>query len=81
VSGRNGAPSGTAISRRAFLVGAGATGLMLGLSRLRACEGVPRTPTGPAGPRERISAIAFDDYTDLYRQQWTWDRVAKAPTT
>jgi len=66
-----------AISRRGFLVGAGvgATGLALGLYAL-----TPRSKPGlvyPAASRFPVDPIAYDDWSDLYREAWRWDHIAK----
>ena len=69
------------ISRRKFLIGAGAgaTGLALGLDHLRPrgadALGAPPVPTVAAGP------IAYRDWEDVYRTRWTWDRIAKGTHT
>ncbi|MBW2402076.1 MAG: twin-arginine translocation signal domain-containing protein, partial [Deltaproteobacteria bacterium] len=65
-----------AISRRGFLVGAGlgATGLALGLHALRPKPGL----VYPDPIKLRVDSVAYDDWRDLYREKWTWDRVAKS---
>ena len=65
------------VSRRAFLIGAGAgaTGLALGLYALR-----PKPRPGLTYPdtiKSLVDQISYGDWTDLYRENWTWDRVAK----
>jgi len=64
-----------AISRRGFLIGAGAgaAALTLGLYKLRPKQGLtyPPVPTSAAQP------ISYGDWTDTYRAKWTWDRVVK----
>src|SRR5512139_1527250 len=70
----------TQLSRRSFLIGAGAGALTLslGLSHLQprgniALAAAPATPaTGPT---------PYRDWTDVYRERWTWDRVAKGTHT
>ncbi len=65
------------ISRRALLVGAGvgATGLALGLysPRQKPRQGL----TDPDTIRFSVDRITYDDWSDFYRESWTWDRVAK----
>ncbi len=66
------------ISRRTFLLGAGAGALTLSLSQLHlGCQSpettvatAPETGAAPALPEYR-------GWEDLYHQRWTWDRVAK----
>jgi len=62
-----------AITRRSFLEGAAVLTLSLGHLTLRPAE---------AGAREALGAAAakapdYSSWQDLYRQQWTWDRIAK----
>ncbi len=59
--------------RDGALVGAGA-GLALGLSRL-----VRATPV--AGAVRTGEPVAYTDWRDLYRQRWTWERVARGTHT
>ncbi len=64
------------ISRRGFLIGAGAAGaaaLTLGLYKLRPKKGL----TYPPVPKSAAQPIAYGDWTDTYRAKWTWDRVVK----
>ncbi len=70
----------SALSRRGFLVaaGAGATGLALGLHQLGCRRRDPNERVGPPLPeRIQVAPVAYHDFTDVYRQRWTWDRVAK----
>jgi DMSO reductase family type II enzyme molybdopterin subunit len=64
-----------AITRRSLLVGAGAgaAGLALGFYALRPRKGLvyPDVARSPAEP------IHYGDWSDVYREQWKWDRVAK----
>ena len=70
------------VSRRTFLVaaGAGASGLALGLHCLRSRAPAPRFGSPSSSPEHR-NALRYDDYTDVYRDRWTWDRVAKGTHT
>ena len=63
------------ISRRTFLVGAGAgaTTLALGLSTLRRKEGL----TYPSMEVASVDPVTYGDWTDTYRSKWTWDRIVK----
>ena len=71
------------ISRRSFLVGtgAGAAGLALGLQRLRQCGAATSPVTAGPAPTSLVEPIAYGDFTDLWRQRWTWDHVAKGTHT
>ncbi len=64
-----------AITRRALLVGvgAGATGVTLGLYALKPRPGVVY-PDPVLSPADRAP---YGDWRDIYREKWTWDRVAK----
>ncbi|MBI5506002.1 MAG: molybdopterin-dependent oxidoreductase, partial [Deltaproteobacteria bacterium] len=64
--------------RRSFLIagGGGLAAVALGLWRLS-----PTNEHAPAGTGAKTVAPAalpvYGDWTDLYRQQWTWDRIAR----
>jgi len=68
-----------AISRRSFLVGAGvgAAGVVLGLRVLRSKPGL----VYPDPERSPARHVAYGDWSDVYRQRWTWDKVAKSSHT
>ncbi len=70
------------VSRRNFLLGtgAGAAVLGLGLCQLRSRGPAPRV--GPPLPAATpVEPIVYGNFTDLWRQRWTWDRVAKGTHT
>jgi len=60
------------ITRRQFLCGAGVTTLTLSLARLGFSAGsaIAETAAPPPIP-------AYRGWEDVYRQRWTWDRIAK----
>ena len=58
-------------SRREFLRAGMAAGLGLGLSRL----GWSAAPPAAAAP------VGYRDWRDVYRERWTWDRVARGTHT
>ncbi len=60
------------MTRRGFLRTAG-SGLLLCLASLAASGAA----TGPARARGR-GAPAYDDWADIYRERWRWDRIAKS---
>ena len=69
------------VTRRRFLIGAGVAGagaLALGLHRLR--ERSPGSAWQPP-PTSKLKTVQYGDYTDLWRERWTWDRVAKGTHT
>jgi DMSO reductase family type II enzyme molybdopterin subunit len=76
--------AGKGISRRTFIAGAGAgaAALGLGLYYLRKCEPGPAPLVGPT-PESRtpVTPVAYGDFTDVWRERWTWDRVAKGTHT
>ncbi len=65
-------PMNTRLTRRRFLEGSVGGALALSLAQLKLGVGHARAAAGNAG-----SAVAYDDFQDLYRQKWKWDRVAK----
>ena len=69
-------------SRREFLRGAGtgAAVLMLGLSNLRCREAESPIAHGPAAATS-VEPIVYGDWRDVYRERWSWDRIAKATHT
>jgi len=72
---------GSGISRRSFLVAAGAGATVLGLSRLRACGGTDADSAGEAPKTRPIPPLRYRDFSDVYRERWTWDRVVKGTHT
>jgi DMSO reductase family type II enzyme molybdopterin subunit len=61
------------LTRREFLRAATATaGLALGLHNL-SCSESPEPSTGSLS----VEPAAFQDWRDVYRRQWTWDRVVR----
>jgi hypothetical protein len=71
------------ISRRTFIVGAGAgaTALALTLHRLRQRTGAPPPAGGPPQPATTVEPILYGDFTDVWRERWTWDRIVKGTHT
>jgi DMSO reductase family type II enzyme molybdopterin subunit len=64
------------ITRRGFLQGASGV-LALSLLQLR-CGDDPERPAGAVGAVPVSRPLpAYGGFEDLYRQRWTWDRVAK----
>jgi DMSO reductase family type II enzyme molybdopterin subunit len=61
------------ISRRRFLTGASGV-LALSLLQLRRAE---RTEDAEPAPVTRPPTASYAGWGDLYRDKWTWDRVAK----
>ena len=64
------------ITRRQFLIGAGAATLVLSLDQLRVCAPHARGAEGGAGvlPPKPV----YGGWKDIYRNRWKWDRVAKS---
>ena len=64
------------LTRRSFLVASGAA-TALALVRLRPARS--ETPAAAAAQRaaSRPAPLAYGGYADVYRRQWTWDRVVK----
>ncbi len=81
------------VTRRTFLRGAGAAAVTLTLANLDfACRSHEEPPPGEPLPEEPLSAgrpaadrvaaqqpqvPSYRQWEDLYREQWTWDRVVK----
>ncbi len=69
------------ITRRGFLLGAGAGTLALALSCLREGDR-PASGAAPAPDTKRVPApVAYAGFEDVWRSKWTWDRVAKGTHT
>ena len=66
------------ISRRTFIAGAGASGMALTMCRLDYRDKRVWTALPTA---EQVEPLAYDDYTDVYRDRWEWDRIAKGTHT
>jgi DMSO reductase family type II enzyme molybdopterin subunit len=56
-------------TRREFLRAGGAAAVGLSLSRLMFAQ------TGSAGPAGQSVPVAYNDWRDVYRRKWTWDKV------
>ena len=71
------------VSRRNFLIGAGGVGVAaagLSLYRLKTRQPTGRVLPAPA-PKDQVNQISYGDYADIYREQWTWDKVVKGTHT
>jgi DMSO reductase family type II enzyme molybdopterin subunit len=67
-----------ALTRRDFVRGAGALGLSLGLVRLQLGCGDPAPQPRAPGPAHLADVPEYRDWSDLYRQRFTWDSVHKS---
>ncbi len=65
-----GTPS-SRISRRSFLKAAGVSTVALSLGRLAFAE------SASASTQASSATVPYSDFRELYRRQWTWDRIAK----
>jgi len=66
------------LTRRSFLHGASAAVLTLTLSNLRIGIGHGQeTASGARAASQPPELPGYREWEDLYRQRWTWDRVAK----
>ncbi len=73
----------TTVSRRRFLLGAGgvtAAAAGLTLYRLKTRQPTGRVLPAPP-PKDQVRQISYGDYADIYREQWTWDKVVKGTHT
>ncbi len=64
------------LSRRRFLQTTGTAALLLSLRQLRLAA--PARASEPASPSGLPSVASYRAWEDLYRKQWTWDRVVRA---
>ncbi len=69
------------ISRRRFIIGSAAVAAAGGLvlHNLR-----PRTPQKPPfhpAPSVAAQRVRYNDFSDIWREKWTWDKVAKGTHT
>jgi anaerobic selenocysteine-containing dehydrogenase len=67
------------LTRRGFLIGAGAGTLALALSCLREADR-PATGAAPA-PKVVLAPVIYQGFQDVWRTKWTWDRIAKGTHT
>jgi len=72
-------PGEISISRRQFLVGTGAGALTLSLSCLRTRD--DRRAPSAARTATAVAPVVYGDYRDIWRERWTWDRIAKGTHT
>ena len=75
-----GDPRRAGIDRRGFLrASAAAAGILtLQVSCLRERDG---EPAAPDAPRVQVTPVRYGDWTDVWRERWTWDRIAKGTHT
>jgi DMSO reductase family type II enzyme molybdopterin subunit len=70
------------LTRRGFLRATGAAALTLGLVNLDFALAADETPaTVPQTPSGLPPLPAYRTWEDVYRQKWTWDRVARGTHT
>ena len=72
------------ISRRTFIVGAGAgaAAVGLGLYTLRQRgETLPAGMTPPEPPLTPVTPDSYGDFSDVWRERWTWDKVVHSSHT
>ncbi len=66
------------LTRRDFLRSAGATALLLSLERLGFAQQIARVGREAAALPGNAPAIpAYRSWEDVYRRNWTWDRIVK----
>jgi DMSO reductase family type II enzyme molybdopterin subunit len=63
----------TALSRRQFLTGTGATILALSLAKLQFAGAADQAGT----QAQSVKEVAYRSWEDVYRREWTWDKVIK----
>ncbi|CAG0961108.1 selenate/chlorate reductase subunit alpha [Myxococcaceae bacterium] len=73
--------TGSGITRRGFLIGAGAGTLALALSCLREAEGPGKAVRADSGASRLPAPPDYGSFEDVWRSRWTWDRVAKGTHT
>ena len=64
------------ITRRRFLGGAGSL-LALSMLQLRCSRSENGEAPGEPAVTGAALSLAYDDWQDVYRQPWTWDKVVK----
>ena len=75
-------PTRSGWTRRDFLRGSAAAALTLGLTNLDYAWGAPDQPAPtPAQAAGHVEVPAYRSWEDVYRQKWTWDRVARGTHT
>ena len=70
------------ISRRSFIVGtAGAAAVGFGLYSLRPSSSSRASPSYFPKPGIPAKKIKYNDYSDIWREKWKWDKVVKGTHT
>ncbi len=71
----------TEMTRRNFLIGAGALGGTLVLTGCRLQKKHESTAKLLERVQTKVQSIFYGDYTDVYRKKWMWDRITKGTHT
>jgi DMSO reductase family type II enzyme molybdopterin subunit len=69
------------ISRRQFIVGTTVAAAGLGLYSLRPKHYVPADPRPADPPTTPAKKVKYNDYSDIWREKWKWDKVVKGTHT
>jgi DMSO reductase family type II enzyme molybdopterin subunit len=69
--------------RRRFILGttSGLAAAGLGLWNLRPLAAQAESGARPSGPRQAPRMIRYNDYSDIWRNKWKWDKVVKGTHT
>ena len=68
------------ISRRHFIVGSAVAVAGVGLYSLRPKKPVVY-PVGVRAPKVAARKVHYNDYSDIWREKWKWDKVVKGTHT
>lgn len=69
------------ISRRHFIVGSTVAAAGLGLYSLRPKHYEPAEPRPADKPGKPAKKVQYNDYSDIWRAKWRWDKVVKGTHT
>ena len=69
------------ISRRHFIVGSTVAAAGLGLYSLRPKHYEPAAPRPADKPGKPAKKVQYNDYSDIWRAKWRWDKVVKGTHT
>ena len=69
------------ISRRRFIIGSAAVAAGGGLVLYNLRPRPAQKPAFQPVPKVAVERVRYNDFSDIWREKWTWDKVAKGTHT